>query len=702
MTRAQVFTIYSAYDTPLHFPHSVSMQHSTTTMTLFSILASVSATSSPIPKVLSMISDLEAKIMKEGDAALKEYQEFAEFCEDRARQIGFDIKTGTSEYDSFKAAIAKESATISELESKVDDLASSIASDEADLKAATDIRTSEAKHFEVEEKELMETIDMLHRASSIIERQMQGGAAMMQLKNVGNVAQAFQVMVQASLIGTSDASRLTAFVQDSSKQGDQDEDDDAGAPAGEVYKSQSGGILDTLQDLADKAENQLADLRKKETAEQHNFDRLRQSLLDDIRFSNKDMAEGKTGISASSEKRSDATGELWATGKALSEDEKSMVTLRQSCKTNSAKFDAESKSRAEELKALASAKSVLKEATGAALNQVALLQVGSQLYSSRDLVKFEAVRYIRDLARKEHSNSLAQLATQMDSAMHSSDPFEKVKGLITSMIAKLEQEADADATKKAYCDKELAESNAKQADKTDEIAKLSTRIEEMTAQSAKLKEEIATLEQDLGALAKAQAEMDKLRQEQKGAYEDSKAEYEKGLTGIKAAIRILKEYYGREDAAHDAADGAAGGIIGLLEVVEADFTKTLEQMSVDEQTAVNEYEKVTKENEIQKTSLEQDVKYKVKDSKYLDKTSAELNADRSGVQSELDAVVEYLNKIKEQCIAKAETYADRTARRAAELAGLKDALRILESETALVQSSWRRSHRRTFLGALKP
>merc|ERR1712086_880338 len=113
--------------------------------------------------------------------------------------------------------------------------------------------------------------------------------------------------------------------------------------------------------------------------------------------------------------------------------------------------------------------------------------------------------------------------------------------------------------------------------------------------------------------------------------------------------------------------------------------------TTDEEMAVAEYEKETTENELEKTTKSQDVKYKAKESKELDKYAAELKSDRSGVQDELDAVLEYLAKIKKRCIAVAETYEDRAARREAEIAGLKQALDILESETALVQSS--RKHR---------
>merc|ERR1711920_904267 len=111
-------------------------------------------------------------------------------------------------------------------------------------------------------------------------------------------------------------------------------------------------------------------------------------------------------------------------------------------------------------------------------------------------------------------------------------------------------------------------------------------------------------------------------------YEDSKAELEKGITGIQAALKVLNEYYASQKA-HKSADGAASGIISLLEVCEADFSKNLAQITADEEAAVNEYETVSKENEIEKTTKEQDVKYKTKESKGLDKTSGELSSDRS-------------------------------------------------------------------------
>merc|ERR1712129_683491 len=112
--------------------------------------------------------------------------------------------------------------------------------------------------------------------------------------------------------------------------------------------------------------------------------------------------------------------------------------------------------------------------------------------------------------------------------------------------------------------------------------------------------------------------------------------------------------------------GAANGIIGLLETVESDMTKTLAALMAEEENAAAEHDRMSKETEIERTMKEQDAAYKVKESKQLDKTTSENTDDRSAVQVELDALTQYLSKIQEQCIAKAEAYSERVRRREAD------------------------------------
>merc|ERR1719498_1999130 len=193
---------------------------------------------------------------------------------------------------------------------------------------------------------------------------------------------------------------------------------------------------------------------------------------------------------------------------------------------------------------------------GAAGQTYSFLQIASasRITTRADLANFEAVKYVQKLAESLHSAALAQLANRMAAAARmgasaGEDPFAKVKGLISEMIERLLKEAAEDAAHKAYCDKEMSETKAKKEELTTEIEELTTKIDKMSADSAKLKEEVATLSKELADLAKSQAEMDNLR-----------------------------EYYAKEDKAHKAAEGAGGGIIGMLEVIESDFSKGLAEM----------------------------------------------------------------------------------------------------------------------------
>jgi len=635
-----------------------------------------------------MIGDLETKVIAEGEECQKTYEDFSEWCEETAKNLQFEIKTGKNEVASLKATIEEESANIQKQTSTIEELAGGIATDEADLKAATEIRNKEAASFQAQEKDLVETIDIVERAVGIIEKEMNGGASMMQLRKAGSVVEALSAMVKAQGLTAADGKRLTALVQSSQS----DDDEETGAPDPTVFESSSGGVVGVLNDLLEKAQGELEAARQKEQADLNNFEMLKASLTDEIKFANKEMDEAKQSKSGSEEAKATAEGDLGVTTTDLNNDLGELGNLHHECMTKAQEFETETTSRGEELKALATAKKIIIEATS--FSQTSFLQKSRTSISTRaDLVNFETAHFVKELARKQHSTELAQLASRIASTVRFSggskaDIFGKIKGLISDMINKLEEEAEADATEKAFCDKELAETNQKKDDKTAEIEKLTAKIDKMSASSKQLKSEVATLQEELAKLTTSQAEMDKIRAEEKAVFEANSAETEKGLNGVKLALKVLNEYYSK-DAAHGSAGGASSGIIGLLEVCESDFSKALTEMTTAEQTAQQEYDAQTKENEITKATKDQDVKYKTKEFNGLDKGIAEYSSDRSGVETELSAVNTYLSEIEGRCIAKAETYSERKERRAAEIAGLKDALTVLENETALIQKSSR-------------
>jgi len=673
-------------------------------------LAQAAATT-PISKVLDLLSGLEAKLVEEKAAAAKTFEEFSEWCEDQAKNFEYEIKTGKNEIENLKATIELETATATTLSAKIDDVSSSLTADNADLKAATEIRAKEAADFAANEKELTEVIDTLERAVGLLEREARkGGAAFLQ-RPVTSLAQALRTIVDASVLSSADVSKLTALLQDSQTT-DADADlvagaEELGAPAAAVYEGHSASIIETLQDLSEKAQSQLAETRQAETTALHNFELLRQGLDDQVKQGTKDAADAKKALGASGEKKANAEGEHGMSSKELKSDTNGLADLNQDCMTKARNHEAADKSRGEEVEALAAAKKAIAEMSSGAesisYGASSFLQVErTKLTSRSDLVNFEAVRLVRDLARRNGNDAaLTQLAQRMAMAVRTNsagaDPFSKVKQLISAMIDRLESNAGADSSQKAYCDKELAESNANRDEHNAAIDAITTKIDQLSSRAAQLKDEVAALSDGLAKLAAFRAEMTKIRQEERAAFVKNKADLEQGIEGVKLGLKVLREYYAK-DKAHDAAEGASSSIVGLLEVCESDFTNGLAQAVATEEEAARSYDQTEKENEIEKVTKEQDVAYKGKEIKKLAKSIAEANTDSAQLNTELDAVNEYLKQLEASCIAKAEPYAERKARREAEIAGLKDALEILAGEAVLLQRDHRvlrvaRAHR---------
>jgi len=318
----------------------------------------------PIAKVIQLIADNEAKVIGEGEEAQKVYTEFAEWCEENSKEFQFEIKNGKAKVEELKAIIEEETSAIEEYTAKIEELGASIASDEGDLKDATAIREKEAADFAAEEKELVSSIDMIERAMEILEKEL-GGASLLQAKELSDassITDALAAMVKAAAFTAADADRLTALVQSNSE--DAESEGEAGAPAAAAIKGKSGKIIETLQGLLEKGEGELDELRKEEQKKVNEYELMKQTLETDIKNANTDMEEAKKAMAESGEKKSVATGELEVTSKDLAEDIKGLEEIHHECMTKASDFEAGVTEREEELKALATAKKIIVEATG--------------------------------------------------------------------------------------------------------------------------------------------------------------------------------------------------------------------------------------------------------------------------------------------------------------------------------------------------
>jgi hypothetical protein len=651
----------------------------------FFLLCCAASAVSPIEKVLQLLGDLEAKIVKDGEAQQKIYEEFTDHCSDTSKELQFAIKTGKSDAERFSAAAADATAEIQGLEAKIGDLGSSVASNEQDLKQATEIRNKEHADFLEADKDAAESVSMLRRAIAIIEKEMSKTSLLQADSDAANrVAIALQSVVAAAGVNAADKQKIQALLQ-------ADDFQPAGAPAPDAYENQSGGILETLEDMLEKAEAQQADAQKSEMTAAHNFAMLKQGLEDAIKNQGKEMAEAKKAKALAEEAKAEAEGELERTNTQRAADEKTLKDLQHECMTTAEEYEQESKERADELGALAAAKKILNEKTGGAADRTySFLQQKATLRSRAQLRLMAAgdkvVALIQQLGRQEKQQSLAQLAAKVRASIATeADPFGKVKGMIQEMVEKLVKEAAEEAEHKAFCDKEMSETKAKMEDKQGEVDDLNTKVDKFTAKIAKLVEAIATLESEIAETAAQQKHADELRAEQKEAWATAKADFDGGLEGVQMALQVLRDYYAEKDSSllqTSKETGAASGIIGMLEVAESDFAKMLAEGQAAEDQAIKEYDALTQDNKVSTASKRTELKYSEKDQKETQALLEDTKSDLGVSQEELDAIMEYWEKLQPQCVAKPEPYEERKARREREIAGLKDALEILENESA--------------------
>jgi len=663
-------------------------------------------------KSLELLDGMAAKIKKEDEVEAAAYKEFFEWCDDAAKEAQFDIKAAKPIPEENEAAIGKFSATITSSDAKIEELSASIATDTADLKKATDLRKKEVEIFESSEAELTETIDTMERAVNVLERtQAQNPASFAQLKgtNTQKIAQALGAITDAASFNLRDKKKLMAMFQDS------DDDDTLGAPEEQKYQSgRQGSIVDVLNDMKDKAEDELDELRKAEGNNKHNFNMLKQSLEDNIAADSGDLAKHKSAKAEAEEGKAAAEGDLAQAKKVLAEAEEELASLSSNCLQTAADHEASTTARKEEIAVIGKAKEIIKES---ALGKAGA-RVGYSLLQTRaDLRNAEVIAVLKNLAKKTHSPALAQLASKVATMMKyhmasNEDIFAKIKENIQAMIAKVEKEMADDATEKAYCDEEMPKPEEKRVELTADISKLTARIDKATAKSADLKNEVKDVQAQLAVLAREQAELDRIRAEQKAEAQQIKKDLEEGIEAVGRALTVLRDYYGGAGAGasaslvqtpqdwtsmmqqpsmpqkHTKADaqyGAATGVINLLEHCESDFSESLAKSEAEENDAQADYDKITQENKLAKTSKDQDVKYKTQEFKTLDKNIAEFTGDKTTAQSELDAVMEYFNKLKDRCVAKPMSYEERKARREEEIARLQEGLESLEDMPAFMQ-----------------
>merc|ERR1719161_544848 len=265
-----------------------------------------------------------------------------------------------------------------------------------------------------------------------------------------------------------------------------------------------------------KAEEQLSDLRTGETKAQHNFDMMAQSLTDALAVAKEKIASTKSAIEVATEESCKAKASLAETQKDKKADEAYVKSLSKECDDAKEEWAARQESAKGEMAAIAKAQSILTERVRVFFVQTHkkgapddTFDTGADAEQVEKDVRDKVVAKLRTMSRKFNSYALMEMVSAA-----AADPFEKIKGLIEQMIAKLLSEANEEATQKGFCDEETAKSNAAKEDKTMTIDKLTSRLDKAKSTQATLEQVVKESQEELAALDKGTAEATAIRKEE--------------------------------------------------------------------------------------------------------------------------------------------------------------------------------------------
>jgi len=658
----------------------------------------LAANVSPVQKVVELLDECKAKVANDLAAEASAMEEYTTFCDDELKAKGYAIQTAEREINDLSATIEDSKATVAEKSDEISTLGTTIAGKEKEHYDATQARKAANADFQAAEAELAKSVDETSRAVAALSK----GMAFAQMsspvahKQMEAVRDALKAVVGAIAIDTESSRKLKSFLQQTSAEGANDDLSlkNYQPQAKQVaYESKSGGIVQTVKDMQAKAEGELSDLRKKEMGEAHNFKMLESGLSAEITHNNEKLASATQAKSAATEAQAGAEGDLAETSTTKAADEEYSSTLHTECEETAFGWSERQKSAKEEMGAIDKAKEILVSGV-TAFSQVGVAHRHESEYladaedrDESDEVRAKLAQKFQTLGKKFHSFALMQMA-----GAASSDPFVKIRGLIEDMLTKLINEANEEATQKAFCDEEQGKSRAAQKEKTAKADNYQTRIDQGSATIAELSENVKTLEAEIAEIDSAQAEATKIRTTENVQNTKAMVEFKESADAVIRATGVLKSYYSgaliqtgaqthsKQPAFGGAKSDTGSSIISVLEVAESDFTRLFAETETEEDQAAAAFKKLSDENKISRATKEADAKGKGSEIKSLTVQVSHHKEDHASVSDELDAVNSYLEKLRPQCESKAMSYAEKKAAREAEISGLKEALEILEGK----------------------
>jgi len=665
-------------------------------MTLLWLLFTGAAAVTPVQKVITMMEDMAAKGKAEKEAEVVVYQEYMKWCDKTTFQKSVAIRDGKLAVEQGTAAAGKAKADAEAAADKIVELNGNIKSWAVQKAEAKEQREIENADYEKEHVEFTENIDALTSAMATIAASTQPVSALLQDANSDLMASWERLTKK---LPASEAHVFTSLLQ-------KDAQPQAASTAFESSDA-TGGVQDAVGKLKARIEGKRADLEKEETDHKFAFESLAAQLDLNTEQANNEIDEKTQSKAQRLADFESFTQEVESTSATLKTDEKYFADLNVQCQTKSEEFDARQKMREEELEAIAKAIEVMSGDTvsGAAethlrtfvqTRSLALLRANVLAANERAAAVHRVAIFLQGRAEKADSRILAKLAARVTET----GPFDKVVEMIKDLIQKLTTEAAEEADQKSWCDAELKSNKETRDAKTEEVNRLTARSDMLHAQIAQLTSELEELADQISELNLALKEATEARAKEKAANDKAIADAKAAIPAVRSALAVLKDFYakaskatalvqqkgpagdapGSWDTPYTGMGGSSTGVLGMLEVILADFVRLEEETSSTEAEAQASYDKFASDSTADidaKTATS-----KEKEALKLSKTRdlEDTGKDLKSTQKELDAALAYHDELKPSCVDAGVSFSERAQRRQEEIESLQEALKLLGDE----------------------
>lgn len=651
-----------------------------------------SSKDSVVQKVIEMLQENKVKVMDDLKKEEVDMAEYSQFCDDEQSAKAYAIKTAVTKINDLNAQIDDATAQVKALEDEVVTLGTEIAAKDQDMAAASALRKKEHADFVVTEKAMITSVDSLEKAIVLVKRSgafvQTGGKRPNGVKaSARALADVLGPVIDAAWVDRGSAKALKGFLQ-SQEQNKANAGDDLTMHLRTSSTKEEAGIMETLEDMKEKAQETLSTARMTEMKANHNYKMMMQSLTDASTLAKTKVSDAKATTAALTEASGKASGELAQAKKTKLADSMYLDDLKLECSQAAKEWEDRKVSAKGEIAAIEKAKDILSSGVKVLIQSDDPYEAdATNDDTAAAATRKRVVAQLQGLGHRENSYAMMELASAA-----TEDSFDKIRGLIEEMIAKLVQQANEEASQKAFCDEEKAKSKKEQDTKLMRSEEIKSKIDSATAMKAQLGESIKELQAQIAEIDKASVEATKIRSEENAVYLKAKKDYKDAGKAVEEAIRVLKEFYasqgtpsfvqkpkGKAPSFTQTNGDAATAIIGFLETCAEDFSKMATQIETDEGEAAAAFAKSTEHNKVSKAAKAQEIQGAESEIKVLDVTIEGDSEDLKMVTKELDAVMGYIEKLKPQCEVKVMTYEEKKAKRQEEIEGLKEALAILDA-----------------------